>query len=100
MVLVSQTERSDGQMNPTLLVRVQPSWCRSIPLRQQVERRHGEGQARLKVDPDTMSHVLDVGDGVQHGEDSLNHHTTVPLASLTHQQVCGVAFFEREELVS
>src|SRR4051812_7545186 len=99
MVLVSQTELSDGQMDPTLLVRVQSSWCRSIPLRQQVESCHCEGQGRLKVDPDTMSHLLDVGDGVQHGKHSLNHHTRVPLASLTHQHVGGIALFEGEQLV-
>src|SRR5512133_3106620 len=94
MVLVSQTELSNGQMHPTLLVRLQP-----IPLRQRVESCHGEGQPRLKVSPNAVSHMLDVANGVQHGKDSLNHHTGVPLASLTHQQVDGVALLEGEQRV-
>src|SRR5689334_5123772 len=100
MVLASQTELSDGQMNPTLLVRLQPCWCRSIPLRQQVESCHCEGQACLEVDPDTVSHMLDVANGVQHGKYRLNHHARVPLPSLAYEQVSGIALFEGKELVS
>src|SRR5215218_8692114 len=95
MVLVLQTELSDGQMHPAVLVGVQP-----VPLRQQVEGCHREGQPCLEVAPGPMRHTLDVTYCVQHGEHRLDHHAHVPLPSLAYQQVSGVASFEGEKVVS
>src|SRR3954452_14641634 len=100
MVLVLQTKLSNGQMHPPVLVRLQTIRSRSMPLRQQVESRQSEGQSRLEVAPDTMSHMLDVTDGMQHGKDGLDHHARVPLSSLAHQQVGGVALLKGEQRVS
>src|SRR6478736_4123348 len=100
MVLVSQTKVSNGQMHPTVGVGLQTCRGRTVPLRQQVESRHREGQPRLKVDPGTVSHALDVTNGVQHRENGLNHHTRVPLSSLAYQQVGRIALLEGEQSVS
>jgi hypothetical protein len=95
MVLVLQTKLSNGQMHSSEFVGLQ-----SMPLRQQVESRQSEGQPRLEVAPDTMSHMLNAADGMQHGKGSLNHHSRVPLSSLAYQQVGGIASLEGEQLVS
>src|SRR6516164_8054049 len=94
MVLVSQTELSNGQMHPAICVGLQ-----AFPLHQEVESRHSESQPSLEVSPGTVSHMLDVADGLQHGKHRLDHHAGVPLTSLAYQQVGGIALLEREQLV-
>src|SRR4051812_32203091 len=81
-------------MHSAMLVKLQP-----VPLGQQIESCHSEGKPRLKVGPDTMSHMLEVTNSVQHRKHSLNHHTSVPLTSLAHQQICGVALLAGEQRV-
>ena len=93
MVLVLQTETSDGEMNPAVLVRLQ-----AVPLGQDVEGSHAVGKPSLEVRPHTVSHVLDVTHRVQHGEHSLYNHAGVPPAPLTHHHVTGVASILREQI--
>lgn len=70
-----------------------------VPLSQYVEGSHAKGKPGFEVAPGTMSHVLDVTDGVQHGNHSFHHHSHVPLTSFAHQHIGRVARLEIEAMV-
>ncbi|MEM3169721.1 MAG: hypothetical protein QW838_02990 [Candidatus Nitrosotenuis sp.] len=55
----------------------------TMPLNQKVEGGHGKSQMSLKVLPDAMSHVLELTDPRQHGENRFDHHAPIPGATLS-----------------
>ena len=63
----------------------------AMPLDQHIEGGHGEGQARLKICPAPMHHLLQMADQRQHGEHRLHQHAVLPLAARTEFEVGGIA---------
>src|SRR5437773_2575465 len=61
-----------------------------MPLDQHIEGGHGERQARLKIRPTPMHHLLQMADERQHREHRLYQHPVLPLAPLTEFQVGGI----------
>src|SRR5712691_4598336 len=59
----------------------------TIPLDQHIEGGHGERQARLKIRPAPMHHLLEMTDQRQHREHRFNQHAVLPLAALTQFEV-------------
>lgn len=76
-------------MHPTVGVGPQ-----AVPLGQQVESRHGEGKPRPKVDPDTMSHMLDVADGMQHRKHSFNQTSELRARNLPYDALSVLTMAE------
>src|SRR5262249_33560297 len=64
----------------------------TMPLHQHIEDGHGERQARLKIRPAPMHHLLQMTDECQHREHRLHQHTVFPLAALTQFEVARIAF--------
>src|SRR5216683_1330471 len=63
----------------------------AMPLDQHIEGRHGERQARLKIRPAPMHHLLKMADQRQHREYGLHQQAVLPLAPLTQFEVGGIA---------
>src|SRR5467141_3468779 len=63
----------------------------AMPLDQHIEGGHGERQARLKIRPAPMHHLLQMADERQHREHRLDQHTVLPLPALTQFEVGGIA---------
>src|SRR5260370_19746266 len=63
----------------------------AVPLDQHIEGGHGERQARLKIHPAPMHHLLHMADERQHREHRLHQHAVLPLAALTHFEMARVA---------
>jgi hypothetical protein len=63
-----------------------------MPLDQQIKDRHGEREARLKIRPAPMHHLLEVRDERQHREHRLHKHTILPLAASTELEVGRISF--------
>src|SRR5437899_4186437 len=59
----------------------------AMPLDQHIEGRHGERQARLKIRPAPMHHLLQMADERQHREHRLDEHAVLPRATLTQFEV-------------
>src|SRR4029434_4577524 len=63
-----------------------------MPLDQHIESGTRERQARLKIRPAPMHHLLQMADERQHREHRLDEHTVLPLAALTQFEVGRIAF--------
>src|SRR2546422_827017 len=61
-----------------------------MPLDEHIEGGHGERQARLKICPAPMHHLLQMADERQHREHRLHQQAVLPLAPLTQFQVAGI----------
>ena len=55
----------------------------TMPLDQHIEGGHGEREARLKIRPAPMHHLLHMTDERQHREHRLDEHAILPLPPLT-----------------
>ena len=96
MVLVGlQTELSNGDMNEAVFIGLQ-----AIPLHQQVEYGHSEGQAHGEVFPHPMHYLLEMTHQSEHGEHRLYPHTLVPLTTLAELEVGRVSVFGMKSQVS
>ena len=58
-----------------------------MPLDQDIEGGHGEGEPRLKIRPAPMHHFFEVADERQHRQDRLHQHTILPRAAWTQFEV-------------
>src|SRR4029450_6120701 len=81
-----QTKFSDRERHETRRVGLE-----AMPLDEDIEGRHGEGQARLKIGPAPMHDLFEMADEREHREHRLHQHTVLPLAALTQFQVGWVA---------
>src|SRR6266511_3803235 len=63
----------------------------AMPLDEHIEGGHGERQARLKICPAPMHHLLHMADERQHREHRLHQHTVLPFAALTQFEVGRIA---------
>src|SRR5438128_9226550 len=95
MVLVSDKLDSDTGMLQTKLSYREGHEARrvgleAVPLDQHIEGGHSEGQARLKIRPAPMHHLLQMADERQHREHRLHQHTVLPLATLTHFKIARI----------
>src|SRR5215471_13127649 len=68
----------------------------AMPLDQDIEGRHGEGQARLKIGPAPMHDLFEMADERQHGEDRLHQHTVFPLAARTQFEIARIPLCRME----
>src|SRR5215475_7514108 len=95
MVLVSYILESSTSILQTKLRhreryearRVRPE---TMPLDQHIESGHRECQARLKIRPAPMHHLLQMTNEREHREHRLHQHTVFPLAALTQFEVAGI----------
>ena len=62
----------------------------AMPLDEDIEGGHGECQARLKIRPTPMHHLLHMADERQHREHRLYQHTVLPLATLTQFEIARI----------
>lgn len=88
LVLVLQTELGNGQMHHAVFIR-----RKSMPLHQQIEGGHREGQTHLKICPFTMHDLFEMAHQRQHRKHGLNHHPLIPCASQTDLEILRVTFF-------
>src|SRR6266446_942121 len=88
---ILQTKFSDREGHEARRVGVE-----AMPLDQHIEGGHGERQARLKIGPAPMHHLLQMTDERQHREHRLHQHTVLPLPPLTQFEVGGIAFSRME----
>src|SRR3989442_6666599 len=63
----------------------------TVPLDEHIEGGHGECQARLKIRPAPMHHLLQMTDERQHREHRLHEHTVLPLATRTQFEIARIA---------
>ena len=84
-VSILQTKFSDRQRHETRGIGLE-----AIPLDEDIEGRHGERQARLKIRPTPMHHLLHMTDERQHREHRLYQHTVLPLATLTQFEIARI----------
>src|SRR5262252_1005758 len=61
-----------------------------MPLDQHIESGHRERQARLKIRPAPMHHLLEMTNEREHREHRLHQHTVFPRAALTQFEVAGI----------
>lgn len=73
-------------MHDTVLIYV---W--GVPLHQEIEKRHRESQARFKICPDTMPHLLEMTNGGEHGQHRLHQHPHIPGPFFTHLEIGRIA---------
>src|SRR5262247_2293253 len=59
----------------------------AVPLDQHIEGGHGERQARLKIGPAPMHHLLQMTHEREHRQHRLHQHPVLPLPALTQFQV-------------
>src|SRR5262245_25308262 len=68
----------------------------AMPLHEDIEGRHREGQARLKIGPAPMHDLFEMADERQHREHRLYQHPVLPLPPLTQFEIGGIAFCSME----
>jgi len=61
-----------------------------MPLDQHIEGGHGERQARLKIRPTPMHHLLKMANERQHREHRLYQQAVLPLAPLTQCEIARI----------
>ena len=83
---ILQTKFSYGERHEARRVRPE-----TMPLDQHIESGHGERQARLKIRPAPMHHLLQMADERQHREHRLHQRAVLPLAALTHVEIARIA---------
>src|SRR4029453_11165867 len=59
----------------------------AMPLGQDVEGGHGEGEPSVKIRPDPAHDLFEMADECQHREHRLDEHTVLPRAALTQFEV-------------
>ena len=79
---ILQTKLSDRERHETRRVGLE-----AMPLDEDIEGRHGEGEARLKIGPAPMHDLFHMADERQHREHRLDEHTVLPLATRTQFEV-------------
>src|SRR6266851_757019 len=84
-VSILQTKFSDREGHKARRVGLE-----TMPLDQHIKGCHGERQARLKIRPTPMPHLLQMADQRQHREHRLDEHAVLPLPTLTQFQVAGI----------
>src|SRR5467141_2213920 len=62
----------------------------TMPLDQHIESGHGECQARLKIGPAPMHHLLQMADQRQHREHCLDEQAVLPRAALTQFEISRI----------
>src|SRR2546427_2531739 len=82
---ILQTKLSDRERYETRRVGLE-----AMPLDEDIEGRHGEGQARLKIGPAPMHGLFEMADERQHREHRLDEHTVLPLPALTQFEIRGI----------
>src|SRR6266699_6657412 len=85
-VSILQTKFSDREGHEARRVGLE-----TMPLDQHIEGGHGERQARLKIHPASMHHLLQMADQRQHREHCLHEHAVLPPTALTQFEVGGIA---------
>src|SRR4029453_19212958 len=83
---ILQTKLSDRERHETRRVGLE-----AMPLDEDIESRHGEGQARLKINPTPMHDLFEMADERQHREDRFHQHAVLPLPALTQFEIGGIA---------
>src|SRR6266851_1092940 len=81
-ISILQTKFSNQERHETRRVGLEP-----MPLDEHIEGGHGERQARLKIRPAPMHHLLQMTDQRQHREDRLHQHAVLPLPPWTQFEV-------------
>src|SRR6266851_1188562 len=84
-ISILQTKFSDREGHEARRVGLE-----AMPLDQHIEGSHGERQARLKIGPAPMHHLLHMADERQHREHRLHQHPVLPLPALTQFQGAGI----------
>ena len=82
---ILQTKLSDRERYETRRVGLE-----AMPLDEDIEGRHGEGQARLKIGPAPVHDLFEMANECQHGEHRLDEHTVLPLPALTQFEIRGI----------
>src|SRR5881397_311079 len=72
----------------------------TIPLDQDVEGGHGEGEPGVKIRPTPMHDLLHMADERQHREHRLHQHTVLPLSPLTQCEIGGIAYGQKTHAAS
>src|SRR6266446_9367425 len=62
----------------------------TMPLDQHIKGGHGERQARLKIRPTPMHHLLQMADQRQHRERRLDQHAVLPFTTLTQFEIARI----------
>src|SRR6267142_1676408 len=76
---ILQTKFSDREGHEARRMRLE-----AMPLDEHMESGHRKRQARLKIGPAPMHHLLHMTNEREHREHGLHQHTVFPLAALTH----------------
>ena len=90
-ISILQTKLSDRERHETRHVGLE-----AMPLDEDIEGRHGEGQARLKIGPAPMHDLFEMADERQHREHRLHQHTVLPLPPLTQFEIGGIPLCSME----
>src|SRR5262249_34527768 len=96
MVLVSYILKNSTSMLQTKFRNRERHEARRIglepmPLDQHIASGHRERQARLKIRPAPMHHLLQMTNEREHREHGLHQHTVFPLPALTQFEIRGIA---------
>src|SRR5438094_1350274 len=83
---ILQTKLSDRERHETRRVGLE-----AMPLDEDIEGRHGEGEARLKIGPAPMHDLFEMANERQHREHRLDEHPVLPLPALTQFEIGGIA---------
>jgi len=89
--MMSQAKRGDRAMGATVLIESE-----ALPLHEDIEQGHGEGQAHGDIAPGAMGGFLTVADLREHREGGLNEHAVVPGAACADLQIRRIALFAAE----
>src|SRR5262245_39722633 len=90
-ISILQTKLSDRERHETRRVGLE-----AMPLDEDIEGRHGEGQARLKIGPAPMHDLFEMADERQHREDGLDEHPVLPLPALTQFEITRIPLCRME----
>src|SRR2546427_7902710 len=85
-ISILQTKFSNRERHETRRVGLE-----TMPLDEHIEGGHGERQARLKIRPAPMHHLLQMADERQYREHRLHQHTVLPRATLTQFEIARIA---------
>src|SRR3989442_11733230 len=82
---ILQTKFSDREGHEARRMRLE-----AMPLDEHIESGHRKRQARLKIGPAPMHHLLQMTHKREHREHCLHQHTVFPRTALTQFQVAGI----------
>src|SRR6266478_7030262 len=82
---ILQTKFSDREGHEARPMRLE-----AMPLDEHIESGHRKRQARPKIGPAPMHHLLQMTNEREHREHRLHQHTVFPLAALTQFEVAGI----------